>query len=279
MSNRQTTRGARRPMPRPSTDNPSAADLQLTAFRILPTSCAIRPAPVERAWMDATDRRFAYRCLPLAMANQAGWIVTGGSSVTATWNGGDDPDDLLVQSDDAEEPAATSHFGHGILTWEMPFLFRTPPGWNLLVRGPANFFKDGASPLEGLVETDWAVATFTVNWKLTRPKKRVRFEADDPVCMLVPQRRGELEAFRPAIKPLASEPALRRHFGAWSRSRLRLVRRLEDPSWPPARPTTWQLHYLRGTSPSGASADRHQTRLRLAPFVEAGAPRRGRGSR
>jgi hypothetical protein len=25
----------------------------------------IRPAPVERPWMEATDQRFAYRCLPL----------------------------------------------------------------------------------------------------------------------------------------------------------------------------------------------------------------------
>jgi hypothetical protein len=41
-------------------------------------------------------------------------------------------------------PSAISHFGSGILTWNVPYLFRTPPGYNLLVRGPANWPKDAA---------------------------------------------------------------------------------------------------------------------------------------
>ena len=32
----------------------------------------IRPAPVERDWMDATNQRFAYRCLPLNIAKPMG---------------------------------------------------------------------------------------------------------------------------------------------------------------------------------------------------------------
>jgi uncharacterized protein DUF6065 len=35
----------------------------------------IRPAPVEREWMEATSQRFAYRCLPLNIANAYGWEV------------------------------------------------------------------------------------------------------------------------------------------------------------------------------------------------------------
>jgi Family of unknown function (DUF6065) len=30
---------------------------------------------MERAWMDATDQRFAYRCLPLNIANAHGWEI------------------------------------------------------------------------------------------------------------------------------------------------------------------------------------------------------------
>ena len=57
---------------------------------------------------------------------------------------------------DAGQLLPASHFGDGILTWHLPILFRTPPGYNLLVRGPANYPKDAVSPLEGIVETDWA---------------------------------------------------------------------------------------------------------------------------
>lgn len=253
---------------------PRAADgaLILTAYRLFASPFSIHPAPPRRAWMDETDDRFAYRCLPLVIANQAGWIVTAGSTVVATWDGSPEPSGVVVDSPDGGEPPASGHFGHGILTWEVPFLLRTPPGYNLLVRGPANSWKDGAVPLEGLVETDWAVATFTVNWRLTRPRVRVRFEPDDAICMLVPQRRGELEAFRARIRPIASAARVRRDFRVWARDRDRLLARLDAPGWPEDASTPWQLHYLRGTSPSGMGSTEHQTKLHLSPFVEDAAP-------
>ncbi len=38
---------------------------RLTAYVIDGHDMRIRPAPVERQWMDDSDLRFAYRCLPL----------------------------------------------------------------------------------------------------------------------------------------------------------------------------------------------------------------------
>ncbi len=81
---------------------------------------------------------------------------------------------------------AVSHFGHGILTWRLPFLFRTPVDTDLLMRGPANSPKDGIAPLEGMIETDWSPATATMNWQITRPDHVVRFVADEPIAMIVP---------------------------------------------------------------------------------------------
>ena len=45
----------------------------------------IRPAPVERDWMEATSQRFAYRCLPLNIANAYGWEVLCNASFLAMW--------------------------------------------------------------------------------------------------------------------------------------------------------------------------------------------------
>ncbi|MEA9787719.1 DUF6065 family protein [Xanthomonas campestris pv. raphani] len=47
--------------------------MKLTAHVLDGHTLDIRPAPHERAWMDATDQRYAYRCLPLAIANAHGW--------------------------------------------------------------------------------------------------------------------------------------------------------------------------------------------------------------
>jgi hypothetical protein len=264
-----TPHAKQKPGRRPPAAPGAAAALAptVTAFRLFPTTFAIHPSASHRDWMHDTDGRFAYRCLPLVIANQGGWTLTSGRTVVARWNGGDEPEDLAIRSPDGEEPPASSQFGHGILSWEVPFLFRTSPGYNLLVRGPANWWKDGAAALEGVVETDWAVATFTMNWKLTRPNVRVRFGPDDPVCMLVPQRRGELESFEPRVRSVRGEPELLRQYRAWERARNRVIAAAEEAA-PADAPVGWQLPYLRGPSPGGAGAPEHQTKLHLNPFLE-----------
>jgi uncharacterized protein DUF6065 len=264
----------RKPLSPGASDRADAASRPpptIGGLRLFETPFAIHPASRHRAWMNATQGRFAYHCLPLVMANQAGWILTSGRTVLATWTGGSDTDDLTVVSPDGEDPPASSQFGYGILTWEIPFLFRTSGGYNLLVRGPANWWKEGAVALEGLVETDWAVATFTMNWKLTTPGLQVRFEPDDPVCMLVPQRRGELESFEPMLADLQDRPELEAQYRAWEKARHEALARLDDPVRPVEQRTHWELDYRRGTSPGGAGSREHQASLQLREFV----PERG----
>jgi Family of unknown function (DUF6065) len=224
------------------------------------------PSPRWRSWADGTRERFANRCLPMLMANQAGWVICTPAPVEVLWRGGEDLDQLSVSWDSTEgaRSPASSHFGHGILTWSIPFLFRTPPNYNLLVRGPPNSPKDGIAPLEGLVEADWAESPFTMNWKVTRPHTPIRFEQGEPICMVVPQRRGELEAFVPAVVDLRDEPETRRRYRAWSQSRREFLTQLN--SGPVTE--TWQKHYFRGRSPSGLQASEHQASLRLAHFTE-----------
>ena len=244
----------------------------LTAYVVNETlSMPIVPAQRSRAWMDATNARFANRCLPLLMANQAGWFLISAHKLCLTWNGADDLRAVKVEHLAGPTPTpAMSHFGGGIVTWNVPYLFRTPAGYNLLVRGPANWPKEGISPLEGLVETDWSSATFTVNWRMTRPHFPVTFEVGEPLCMLVPQRRGELESFHPQLRMLRSEPALEERYQAWSASRATFNAELARPDSSAAR-QRWQKHYFQGV-PEGRAGDDavspsgHQTKLVLRTF-------------
>jgi len=240
--------------------------LELTAYALHagPDMRIVR-APAVRGWMDETPSRFASRCLPLLIANQAGWLVLNPHPFRATWNGSAEIAGVEIEPLGTSMPSATSHFGSGIVTWNLPYLFRTPPGYNLLIRGPANWPKDGASPLEGIVEADWSPATFTVNWRLTRAGLPVVFDSDEPICMLVPQRRGELEAFRPSIRSIVRAPALARAFGRWSSGRSAFLRELQLAG-SEAQKRGWQRDYLLGLLPDGQSAPGHQTKLNLEPF-------------
>jgi len=248
---------------------------KLVAFSGRSPTVELKPAPRWRDWMEATVRRNANRCLPLLMANEHGWVLLNRTTFTATWDGRNHPDGVTIEfADGGRGPIsgyARSGFGHGIVTFAVPYLFRTPPGWNLLVRGPANWPKDGASPLEGLVETDWSVSTFTMNWKLTRPDNPVVFEEDEPFCMVVPQQRRVLESFEPELQPLQADPETREAMTAWHarRHQLEVEKFLSEYSeaYDDAR-DAWERDYFKGRMPDGSPAPEHQTKLRLRDFAQ-----------
>jgi hypothetical protein len=190
------TRRAATPRLNPSCQSnaPGPLENSMIAYRIPGWSRypEIVPAPAGREWMDTGTKGWANRCLPLRMANQAGWCILNDADFDVIWDGKNGLESLkILPHDKSREPIfANSMFGYGILTISIPFLFRMPPLHNLMVRGPANFFKDGAAPLEGLVEADWTPYTFTMNWKITRAMRPIRFAGGEPICMLTPVPQG-----------------------------------------------------------------------------------------
>lgn len=247
-------------------DPPAAPTL--IAYRIHPyPSLPIVPASQQRQWMDQTSDRFAYRCLPLLIANQHGWLILNVHKIRAIWNGGDKPNAVTVMCKDGPRATpcpAESHFGHGVLTWSLNYLFRTPPGWNLWCRGPANAPKDGCVPLEGIIETDWSVATFTMNWKITAVGQPIDFEPGEPICMISPVKRGEVESFHPIVRDISTEPEVKAAFEKWSASRSQFLKDLVNPA-SKARAVKWQKDYVQGHGP-GVVAEQHQVKLNLREF-------------
>ena len=225
------------------------------------------PAAAKRAWIEATPNRFGRRCLPLTIANHAGWAICVPFGVRARWNGDDALGNVEIEVLDPTHPARSwvaDHFGAGIVTFSIPYVFRTPPGVQLLVRGAPNFWIEGAHALEGLVETDWASASFTMNWRIFAPNRWVRWRAGDPICFLQPVSVALLEAAQPQIVMMSDVPAVDQAFRAWSSSR-------EAFNADPERgPRAWQRHYYLGKEVTGERAPSHRTRLALARFL--GAP-------
>ena len=225
------------------------------------------PAPMEREWMDRTNSGFAYRCLPLNIANAHGWEIFCASSFTTAWNGSNDIDAVTVIPEPGTKAIALSHFGHGILTFHVPCIFRTEPGYDLWTQGPVNLPKDGIAPLTGVIETDWAPYTFTMNWKFTRPGLALRFEQGEPFCHVFPVKRGLLEEMEPQVRPIAEDPSLKRQLETWTANRSRFNAELKTPG-SEAQAQRWQKGYYRGVDIDNAPApiDDHHTRLRLRPF-------------
>lgn len=267
-------------------------DERIIAFETNPQDdMPVEVAPVERDWMEQSPLRFAYRCLPLAIANRAGWIIRNPTTFVAVWNGGLAKTDLQVNFNPTQssfesyetyttitlnapakpepirppDPRISSHFGVGVVTFSIPYLFRTPKAVNLWVKGPANYIKDGAQPLEGIVETDWLASTFTMNWKLTRPRMPVTFKAGEPICMVVPVPRGLAEGLDAVRVPIASDKKVEKEYREWERSRSKFMADL-DQRGTEANRRGWQKHYFKGETQTGETVPDHQTRVVLREF-------------
>lgn len=243
---------------------------RLIAYRLTEPAPEIRPGVVRRQWMDDSPHRFAYRCLPLTIANSFGWELLSPVTFEATWNGGVRAEDVSLTILDGVDDAVISHFGVGVLTFHTGYLFRTEATISLMAMGPPNAPKDGIAPLVGVIETSWAPYPFTMNWRFTRPDTTIRFERGEPFCFIVPVSIGMLEGTRPELSTLAADPRTKAKYDEWVASRASFIQDLKvDGS--EAREEKWQKKYHRGLEPGGtATPYDHRSALTVREFGAAG---------
>jgi hypothetical protein len=163
------------------------------------------PAPATRDWVEEFSHRHAYRCLPLAVANTYGWQLLLPVNVMAEWNGGMGLNDVIVHRDRPYQ--AVVNFKCRILTFDVAYVFRTSPGYHLLVTGPNNAFKDGIAPLTAVMESDWLPYPFTFNYRFTRPGQ-VQWQAGEPYAQICVVQAGVQEKIQPVIRRLGDNPQL-----------------------------------------------------------------------
>ena len=244
--------------------------MNLTCYKLQKDAAELVPARSVRLWMDVTTDRFAYRCSPMTAANALGWELLVPEAFTATWTGGKGLDDTIFRGNfpkGGTPRLASSHFGHGIITFHPGYLFRTDPGWGLICRGAPNWPKDGIVALEGYVETDWLPFPFTMNWQFTR-SGTVTFEAGEPFCFIALARPDQLETIQPVIRSIEEAPKLHDEFAAWRDSRNAFNKMLGTKSASETR-GQWQKFYVRGKTAAGTeAAETHKTKRSMKDPLE-----------
>jgi hypothetical protein len=251
----------------PAAPAPGGTAPRLVCYRLDPRAAAIVPGRREREWMDRTNDHYAYRCLPLTMANTSGWELTSPFDFEVTWNGSPELDAITAHATNLDPNAlrafVTSHFGHGILTFHTGWLFRPSPGWGLWVRGAPNFAKDGIQALDGMVETDWLPFPFTMNWRFTRPCT-VRFRTGDPFCFVTLCPHALLDEVAPERASIDDDPKLKADYAEWGRSRAEFNKLLREGD-AAAVAKKWQRSYFQGKASDG-EVPFHVNKRRLKPL-------------
>lgn len=196
---------------------------------------SIHPAPLKKPWMSESANHYAYRCTPLSIANQLGWVITCPTDVKMEWDG--NPGAWHIKftfGDDSYSHRITNHAGQGFVAFGFPWTFRTEEKRALLVTGPCNRMKDGISPCTALVETDWLPFRFSMNWQMTRPGV-VSFSKGEPVCQLIPYHFDSLGD--PVAEKVTMPSSEREAYQKWSEERDTHLAERNHPS-------QWQKKYF-----------------------------------
>jgi hypothetical protein len=198
------------------------------------------PLSAKREWMNETSGSYAYRCVPLTVANTYGWMVINPANFAVEWRGDNNPDGVKVRFEDRNHKFASSIFGSGILTIHVDFVIKTEEGVSTFVRGVPNTVKDGIVPLDGLVETDWLPFTFTFNFKFTRPGI-VDFKAGEPLFSFFPIERGAIESVEITDQSIKQDSDFYNEYEAYSASRSSYLNNNDG---------SFQKYYAKGVSPN-----------------------------
>ena len=165
---------------------PNKDNKNLTQNRIL---SMVKKSDKKRDWFTP----HFYRCLPLTIGNQYGFTVSSEFEISFEWNGGDSSEDLKIylneelnEIDNIKYPNISTHFGHGIITINTPYFFRTPPGVNLITMNPPNYVIPNVTVMTGVIETDNLRRNFTFNLKVQMPNIRVTVPAGYPLAAFMP---------------------------------------------------------------------------------------------
>jgi hypothetical protein len=163
--------------------SPRIYDQELSQKRILGM---VKKPDKKRDWFSP----HFYRCLPLTIGNQYGFTVSSEFDIGFDWNGKDGPEDTNIYIDDKIDqsfyPKIDSSFGHGIVTVNPPYFFRTPPGVNLMTINPPNYVIPNITVMTGVVETDNLRRNFTFNLKIQMPNIRTIIPAGYPLAAFIP---------------------------------------------------------------------------------------------
>ncbi len=159
--------------------------MKITAYPLYGPAATLQPSPEGRGW------DFLCPC-----------------AFEAVWHGGPGAEDVEIHlAENVENVTGQAGFvqsleGEGLLSFYPGYQCQTEAEHVLWVRGPINASKDGAVPLESVIDTSILPGTLTLHWRLTRPGQSIRFEAGEPFCTILPYPKAGLDEVTVEVMPL-----------------------------------------------------------------------------
>jgi hypothetical protein len=251
--------------------------MKIIAYPVTTEPHILKKASPKRIWMDNSPSKYAYRCLPLNIANSYGWEIITEASFEVEWEGLNSPEGVKIKHISGKKShVPTPLFGEGTFTFHTGYLFKTEYPYGVYVTGSPNFSKENVIPLSGVIETHWLPFTFTMNWKFSQPGK-VIFNEGDPICQIFPVNLDVFENLEAEIKTLSDDATFEKLYFDWVNSRSDYIKDKKAGE----KVDAWQKHYFQGKYPknpemkcpfhvnnSGEEITTHKTKLNVPDFID-----------
>jgi hypothetical protein len=209
-----------------------------------------------------------YKCLPVKIANQIGWQIECPIDFECLWEGGVDIESLKIRFKDEDSSIfrreIKSHFGNGILTFSIPYIFSTPRNYSLYVRGPTNYYKEYCQYLDAVIESDWLMYSFTYNIKIHKPNTIISFKKGEPLFCFIPINLSKINNSNIEILNINTNPKLAECFGMYSWARHASAQYFyktkdkfiseDSKSEEQIKNGFWMKDYFLGRSPNGGQS-------------------------
>lgn len=142
--------------------------------------CDVRPGSPKRERFN----KHSSKCEPVVAANRWGWDLSMPYDIGVRWHGGDHQHSVTVLHGPAK-----AHFAHNTITIDTGYIWRTPPGIDLLVCPVPNPDHRDFISMTAIVETDWMNFPWFLSLILLRTGD-IAIPAGTPLARVMPIERA-----------------------------------------------------------------------------------------
>ena len=153
----------------------------------------------KRDWWEKVDgktRDLAHFCLPLMMANGAGYYLRSSCHFTCEWDGKSDTNAKINIIDKAPHGVVDDHSTYGGFTIQSAVNIQTEnEGDYIWIKQIPNMYRPWFYPMEALIESWWGAggATAGLVCLLNRPGK-FEMKIGDPIAQMILVSKSDLES-------------------------------------------------------------------------------------
>lgn len=171
----------------------------ITVYKSDKDSADIKQVSIKRDWMDKTDNKHAYQCMPVSLANTLGWAISFPEDISFIWDGISDTSDTHVKIIKGHKYCSTAR-ANGTISFNTYLTVKTDENITTLIMPVPNQFNENAQCFTTLITTSFYKSMIPIAWKILKPNVEIKIPAGYPVAVILPISLTELQNFEVNIE-------------------------------------------------------------------------------